>query len=161
MIVAAHAGTGKTHLASMYPDKVIDFICMRYKYFLESEPVDGEASKANPDNEMRSEWPENYVQELIKLRNSDKIILIPPDVCVLALLDAESIPYLLIYPQRSAKEEYRRRYVERGNTAYFIQVFIDGWDLLLERMEKHPHGQHIVLESHQFLSDVIKIRKES
>ena len=32
MIIATHAGTGKTTLARMYPDRVIDLVCMPYKY---------------------------------------------------------------------------------------------------------------------------------
>ena len=89
MIVAAHAGTGKTHLAAMYPDKVIDFTCMPYKYHLEPGQADGESGKANPDNVMRHEWPRNYVQELIKMGGSEKIILIPPDIFVLALYNRQ------------------------------------------------------------------------
>ena len=157
MIVAAHAGTGKTYLATMYPDKVIDFVSMPYKYFLKSESGEGESGKANPDYEMRPEWPDNYVQELEKLCDSDKIILIPPDIFVLVMLDARNIPYLLVYPQRSAKEVYRQRYIERGNTDAFLDIFVDGWDLFLERMEGHPRGKHIVLEPHQFLHDVIEL----
>ena len=33
-IIAAFAGTGKTTLAMRYPDLVIDFVAMPYKYYL-------------------------------------------------------------------------------------------------------------------------------
>ena len=58
-IIAAFAGTGKTKLAAMYPDLVVDFVCMPYKYYLIQEYDNGESSKRNPENTIREDWPAN------------------------------------------------------------------------------------------------------
>ena len=53
MIIAAFSGTGKTTLASLYPQTVIDFTCMPYKYHLDDDKeADYEACKANPDHDL-------------------------------------------------------------------------------------------------------------
>jgi hypothetical protein len=155
MIIAAYAGTGKTTLAAMYPDNTEDFVCMPYKYYLAPDDNNGEISKGNPNNLMREDWPQNYIKAIKMALCAEKALLIPSDSHVMMLLRLESIPYTLCYPRRDAKETYRRRFIARGNTEDFLSIFIDGWDLFLDNLEKDEAGQRIVLEPHQFLSDVI------
>ena len=154
MIIAAYAGTGKTTLAEMYPDNVTDFVCMPYKYHLSPDYDSGEAGKGNPYNIMREEWPQNYVEAIKSALTTGKTLLIPSDVNVLALLRQEKIPYTLCYPQRDAKEIYRQRFIDRGNTEDFLSIFIDGWDFYIGKLETVEAERRIVLEPHQFLSDV-------
>jgi 3-oxoacid CoA-transferase subunit A len=115
MIIAAYAGTGKTTMAKLYPETVIDFVCMPYKYMLDDEDTWNEARKANEDNIMQDDWPFNYVSAIKQAMDNDKILLIPSDFFVLMILQAEKIPYILCYPQKDAKEVYRKRYLDRGN----------------------------------------------
>jgi hypothetical protein len=153
MIIAAYAGTGKTTMAKLYPQSVVDFVCMPYKYELEWDDRCGEDGKANPDNILREDWPYNYVSAVKLAVNEGKLLLIPSDLFVLALLERENIPYTLCYPQRSAKEVYRRRFIDRGNTEEFIEIFIDGWDQRIAALEQDTCGCHLVLRPDQFLSD--------
>jgi len=155
IIVAAFAGTGKTTAATLFPQTVIDFVCMPYKYALEQGDDAGEAGKANPNNVMRDEWPRNYVDAIKAAMTEDRILLIPTDLIVLWLLQRESIPYWLVYPQRKAKDVYHQRFLERGNTESFIDVFIGRWGSFFNAFEQDTYGRHIVLEPHQFLSDVL------
>jgi hypothetical protein len=155
MIIAAYAGTGKTTFAELYPKTVIDFVSMPYKYVLDDDM--SEACKANPDNIMRDDWPFNYVSAIKQALDSDKILLIPTDLLVLKILQSEKIPYVLCYPQKDAREIYRKRFLDRGNTVEFIKVFIDRWDEFFEGFERDSYGQHIVLKPGQYLSDVIDI----
>ena len=155
MIVAAHSGTGKTTLARMFPEKMVDFVCMPYKYHLpENIPYD-ESIKASSDLVMRDFWVFDYVTAIKEELKHGKTLLIPPAWNVLLHLEMDNIPYLLCYPQRSAKEVYRQRYISRGNSKEFLSIFIDEWDNFIDTMEADTYGQHIILEPHQFLSDVI------
>jgi len=158
MIIAAHAGTGKTTLAKMYPDRVADLVAMPYKYYLSQDfdSIEEETIKANPDIPMHDDWPYNYIEAIKENMSSGKILLIPPDSMVRWMLMNENIPYTLCYPQRDAKEIYRQRYLKRGNTEDFLRVFIDRWDVFLDLMEGDTYAQHIVMLPHQFLSDVIE-----
>ena len=155
MIIAAFAGTGKTTMAKLHPQTTIDLVCMPYKYELEPDGnFEDESCKASLDNIMRIEWPYNYVNAIKQIYKNDKHILIPTDLYVLMLLQKEKIPYLICYPERSAKEIYRRRFLERGNTEDFINIFIGRWDEFISSFEKDNYGRHIVLQSDQFLNDI-------
>ena len=154
MIIAAYAGTGKTTLAKQCPDEFVDFICMPHKYELADDAGESEAGKANPENIMRDDWPYNYVAAIINAMGGGKHLIIPSDMFVLMLLQAKSIPYILCYPKREAREEYRRRFLARGNTQEFIDIFIGRWDGFMDSLEGDSHGKHLVLEPGAYLSDV-------
>ena len=157
-IIAAYAGTGKTHFASLYPELAIDLVCMPYKYVITQDTLYDESSKANPENIMHYDWPYNYIAAIKQNLESDKLLLIPSDLFILELLMKEKLHYCLCYPQRNAKEIYRERYINRGNTTEFIDIFIGGWDRFMDEFENNSYGQHIVLQPNQFISDVIKTR---
>ena len=157
MIIAAYAGTGKTYFASLYPQKVIDLVCMPYKYIINSNNIFDESSKANIDDVLNPNWPLNYLLAIKNNLQSDKIILIPPDYFILMLLKSENMQYYICYPQRNIKEQYLKRYIDRGNNANFIDIFIGRWDEFIDSYEKDSFGKHIVLQANQFLSDVIEV----
>ena len=56
MIIAAYAGCGKTFFAQI-SHSALDLHCMPYKYFPRENNERGESGKADPNNEMRPEWP--------------------------------------------------------------------------------------------------------
>jgi len=156
MIIAAYAGTGKTTAAKLYPERVVDFVCMPYKYILAADgSADGESRKADPGNIMREDWPYNYINVVKENLKEEKTLLIPTDLNVLLLLRHKKIPYTLCYPQISDKEIYRQRFINRGNTEEFIGIFIGGWEQRINTLKQDKYGKHIVLKSNQFLSDVI------
>jgi hypothetical protein len=127
MIIAAYAGTGKTHFASLYPNVAIDLVCMPYKYALTENTPCNESSKANTDNILNYDWPLNYFSAIKQNLESNKLLLIPSDLFILELLRKEKMHYCLCYPQRNAKEIYWQRYIKRGNTTEFIDIFIGKW----------------------------------
>ena len=145
----------------MHRQAVIDFVCMPYKYYLEPEGNQSEACKANFDNVMREDWPYNYISAIKETMESGMMLVIPSDLSVLDLLYLEGLPYILCYPQRCEKEAYRKRFIARGNTNSFIDVFIGKWDWFLDALENDQHSRHIVLGPNQFLSDVIRIGSTS
>lgn len=133
-IIAAFCGCGKTYAAKHLGERALDMVCVPYKYNVSRDSWSGEEDeklKATYDSEdMRAAWPTNYVEALEDEYKSGKwdFIFIPPDMCVLALLEMYKIPYVLAYPQRECKEEYERRFIERGNSQEFLDVFIGRWD---------------------------------
>ena len=64
--------------------------------------------------------------------------------------------YILVYPEKSLKEEYRQRYIARGNSDSFMRLFVDGWEERLESLRANK-GVHIPLAKDEYLLDV-KIR---
>jgi hypothetical protein len=63
----------------------------------------------------------------------------------------------LAYPQRDAKGVYHKRFIDRGNSEVFINIFIGNWDCFFDMLEKDPCDMHIVLQPQQFLSDAIDL----
>ena len=159
-IIAAHAGTGKTTFAAQNPERFIDFVCMPFKYYLpENYNEDkSESCKADFNLEMREDYPFNYVEAIRNtLNETDKTLIIPSASEVLWLLRCENIPYLLYYPENTekSKEEYRKRYIARGNTESFLEIFIDGWDRFMKSFENDNYGVHFILKPNEYLTDVI------
>jgi hypothetical protein len=157
MIISAYAGTGKTTFAENHSSKAIDFVCMPYKYYIDENrghDYNPEAVKADHDLVMREEWPSNYVQAIREIIDRYQYILIPTDILVLSLLRVHDIPYYICYPERDAKEEYREKYLKRGNTESFLDVFIERWDNWINAFERDTYGARIILKSGQYLSDV-------
>lgn len=114
-VIAAFTGTGKTYFCSKH-EEALDLVCMPYKYEnlpLEYEP---EKCKANSENIISMDWPFNYIDEIILRLPQYRYVVIPSDSMGCSMLREEQIPCYLCYPQRSLKEEYRKRFLQRGNT---------------------------------------------
>ncbi|NLG04662.1 MAG: hypothetical protein GX567_12665 [Clostridia bacterium] len=156
MIIAAFAGVGKTYFCDHLEDAK-DFVCMPYKYFLpetDSDNVEHEKAKADFSLQMNPEYPSNYINAILENMELYKYLVIPSDSSVLAGLEDMHIPYILCFPERTAKEEYRRRYLQRGNNEEFIDIFIGGWDNFMKSLQYDEYGAKIILAEDKYLLDV-------
>lgn len=164
-IVAAFAGVGKTYFCGLYP-QALDFVVMPFKYENYSQIAnccaEGESIKAHESLELRYDWRDFYYQALMDTyhRYPGEILVIPTDRSILRRLEQDTLPYTVVYPSRSLKEEYCQRYLARGNTDSFLDVFIGGWDMWMESIRDN-NGSHIELQSGEFLSDVIQLPNSS
>lgn len=125
----------------------------------EKEEIDGEEIKANWDLILRRDWCPHYYWAVKYLLQycPDRHIVIPTVGKILDFLDADKIPYTIVYPDKSLKAEYEQRYRDRGNTEEFTDVFIGLWDAWMSELEqrKSPYIKRIVLQQGQYLSDVL------
>ena len=161
MIIVAFAGTGKTTFCENH-ENAIDFTVMKYKYENFDEvyaKCNGETIKANPELIINTGWQYDYYEDLIKTyeENKDKIIIIPTDTIIMQWLESDEIPFTIVYPAADLKEEYRERYIERGNNEEFIKVFIDNWDYWQRVFQFPKSAIKIELKAKQYLGDVIVI----
>ena len=157
MIIAGFAGIGKSRLAALKPDKYEDCVARPYKYFLDEDDrsdESDEASKADLLSEIHWCWPCNYLNALIHRNGNSRNLLIPSDQRVLKDLRAEGVPYALVYPAQEAKEEYRQRFITRGNSESFLEIFIENWDSFMFNLNNDPCPCRIILGPGQYLSDV-------
>ena len=157
MIIAGFAGIGKSRLAALKPDKYEDCVARPYKYFLDEDDRSAEsdeASKGDCLSEIHWCWPCNYVNSLLHRNANSKNLLIPSDRRVLEDLRTEGVPYALVYPASEAKEEYRQRFISRGNSESFLEIFIDSWDSFMSELNDDPCPYRIILGPGQYLSDV-------
>ena len=165
MIYAAYAGTGKSYFCQEHLE-AIDLICMPFKYTnlpeiygsIESDRK-GEQVKANQELILRSHWVLYYYWAIKYLLYycPEIPIVIPTIDLILNFLEADQIPYTLIYTEKNLKDEYEKRYRNCGNTEEFLDIFIGQWEFRIEELEQKnsPLAKHIVLQEGQYLLDVI------
>lgn len=164
MIIAAFAGTGKTYFCEHVP-QAIDFVCMPWKYtnFYEvaSFMEEGEQIKANDELELNFGWQKEYYDALIDTvkKYPDQIVVIPTVSAVQRMLEADDMPYTVVIPKQDLKDEYEQRYIARGNTEEFLDVFIGSWDWWMNIVRKNICKNVIELESGQYLYDVLHFEK--
>ena len=154
MIIAAYAGCGKTTFAEKTWNSV-DLVCVPYKYHVtdDLEEKMTEAGKACYGYSINSAWPRNYISAVLTAYHRYQYVVIPTILPVLEELRRLRIPYVLCYPERGLKEEYKERYRKRGNLEAFEEVFVGCWDYYLDRFETDEYGKHILLKTGEYLLD--------
>ena len=161
MIIAAFAGVGKSTFCEQNREKSIDFICMPYKYSNFEEVAEGlaegESIKAHEGLDFVFGWQKDYFEAIKELeaQHPEKYIVIPTERQVLEMLYEEGIPYTLVYPHESLQEEYRSRYITRGDSETFVSIFADGWKGWMKSLKECPGENRIVLQAGEFFADVI------
>ncbi len=155
MIVAGYAGVGKSMFARATAAISIDLHSMPYRRILPNERDEGESIKAAPYLLANPAFPYNYIAAILEAESKYEYVLIPPIGSVLSQIYRDyQIPYLLCYPSIELKEEYRQRFLSRGNTADFTDVFIAQWDERIQMLEGDTCGIHFRLGPGQFLTDI-------
>lgn len=159
-IIAGFSGIGKSTYCKQ--SGAIDFECMPYKYDNYYEMLERsenrEQLKADINLRLNWHWQAKYYAAILELmeREPGACIVIPSEMSVLKRLQLNQIPYTLVYPERGLKEEYRQRFLNRGNTENFIAVFYDLWDHWMDSLREDTYGRHVVLKANQYLSDVLQ-----
>lgn len=158
MIIAAFAGVGKTYFCNNIHN-AMDFVCMPYKYFMpetKKDMAEDEQLKGDFSLEMNPMYPSNYIKSIMDNIDKYEYLVIPSDKRVLKGLRNNKVSYILCYPTINAKDEYRKRYLRRGNTEDFIEIFIGRWDSFMKSLRADDYGIHIEMNKHEHLLDVKK-----
>lgn len=88
----------------------------------------------NPD------FPQNYIQHIKDCIGKEDIVFISSHDVVRKALEAERIPYVLVYPQEFLLDDFMKRFKDRGNDEAFIKFQEDNWYKFIYQMrnEKYP-----------------------
>lgn len=116
--------------------------------------MEDEKAKADISLEMNPEYPSNYINAILENMVKYKYLVIPSDSLVLVGLKDKHIPYILCFPESTAKEEYKKRYLQRGNTEEFIDIFIGGWDNFMKSLRHDAYGAKVILNKDEYLLNV-------
>jgi hypothetical protein len=137
VLCAAFPGTGKSTM---------------YRRYAGSEKIilDSDSSKFDKD-----QFPENYLQHIKDNIGKVDVICISSHKEVRDALVANNLPFTLIYPDKSTKDEYISRYTDRGNSSQFIELVEKNWGLWIDECEQQKGCKHIVLPSMIFVDDVL------
>lgn len=135
IVISAFCGTGKTYTDNNSDKKTIEFECWEYD---------------------KGDFPNNYIDDIKFQIGKMDYIFISTNPVVLKELHKQGVNIKLIYPDISLKEEYFKRYLDRGSSSDFMDTLDRYWfDWLIELKEQN-YCQHILLESGQYISNVLK-----
>lgn len=157
MLIAAYAGCGKSTAAQTLGPNVVDLPSMPYRWLL--PPVDPnrltgpemEREKGALHHIADPRFPHNYVLDILREERAGKTVLFPTIVPAIDMLvESYGRDVLVVCPEDDLKEEYRQRFVNRGNSADFLDLFIGEWEDRLEDIGKSK-GRYLRLKSGEYL----------
>ena len=119
--------------------------------------LDSDSSKFSWISEgvRHPEFPQNYMNHIKdNLDHADTILVSSHKVVRSALVDND-LDFTLVYPKRELKQEYLDRCKSRGSDNAFLEMLSSNWDNFLDELDSQQNCKKILLESGQYLSDVI------
>ena len=102
-------------------------------------------------------FPDNYIEHIKTGLDNDSVdkILVSSHKDVRDALVKNGISFVLVYPDRSLKDEYIQRYKDRGNNDAFVKLLDDNWDTWMDEMDSMKAPYKVRLGKGQYLTDVI------
>lgn len=140
-VIAAFPATGKTHLFQTDPGSYVD--------------SDSSAFSWITPGVRHPEWPDNYMAHIRGKLAFGKTVLVSTHTEVRSALREGNIPFTLAYPAIELRDEYIARMNERGSASKFVTFVAGQWDQLIASCMEQDGCDHIVLDSGEYLSDVI------
>lgn len=155
MIIAAYAGTGKSYLAKIW-DKAVEIPSMPYAWILPDEDPNKnyELEKAAKYHVRNPLFPCNMLKAILEAEQKHDVVIIPTVNAIIDILQERyARKIVLCYPNDGLEEEYRTRYIKRGNSDDFLELFADHMQLFIEPLQINAKAHHIVLQRGEYLVD--------
>lgn len=102
------------------------------------------------------EFPKNYIEHVKDNIGQAHIILVSSHKVVRDALRENGIEYVLVYPDKSLKDEYVRRYIDRGSDDAFVKMIENNWTTFIEEIESEVFPTKRTLKSGEYLTNVVK-----
>ena len=156
MIIAGFEGVGKTTYARMHPEDVVDLDYAQFKFEASGSSTGSKASKPDPERTINPNWPFNYIEAIEDAKNDYTYVLISTDDVVLSILKEREEAFLVVRPFFGVKDEYRRRFTQRGESEEYIESFSTNWARFMSSLERVGSCVQITLDIDEYLADVVK-----
>ena len=115
-VISAFPGTGKSTYHRAHPDTTLDSDSSEFSWVGE-----GADKVRNPD------FPANYIEHIKENLGKVEFIFVSSHLEVRNALRDNAIFFYLLYPDVDEKEEYIKRYTDRGSPASFIELLDIKW----------------------------------
>lgn len=115
--------------------------------------IDSDSSKFDKTN-----FPANYIEHIKEKLKDESLdyIFVSTHTSVRHALVSAKIPYILVYPKITLKQEYLQRYRDRGSPGSFIDLMDKSWSDFVVDCASQYGCERIILTEGQYLSDVLK-----
>ena len=90
----------------------------------------------NNTKDRNPDFPNNYIQHIKNNIRKVDVIFVSSHADVRKALNDNGIKFFMVYPDKSLKEEWVRRFKERGNDEKFIEFISNNWDNFIDDIEK-------------------------
>lgn len=146
-VICGFSGIGKSTAEQKHKD-VIDFESSAYSHIF----------KCGCPDEKNASFPGNYIDALCdNMQNkANTVYLLSCHEEVRNELKNRGIPYIIVMPFPSLREEYIRRWLRRGSSVEFIEMMSERWDEMVDSCEK-DNAPKIHLKCGEYLDDVLPI----
>lgn len=159
LIICGFPGVGKS-AASQKSRDICD--CESTPFHTIYEEVytgkNGEAIPPTIISVKNPNWVSDYVDRIEKISSDGNAfyVLVSLHKEVRDEMDKRGLPYVIVVPEKSLKDEYLGRYVKRGNGQSFIRKVYDNWDEWLDEIESS--GDPVIhLKAGEVLADILPI----
>ncbi len=144
LVVSAFPGTGKSYIFK-HPNglKVLDSDSSNFSW--------KEKGVRNPD------FPKNYINHIKDNLDKCDIVMVSSHKDVRNGLVDAGIEFTLAFPTKDCKEEYLKRYKERGNEQSFIDMMDANWEKFISECCLQGNCKKVRLSQGQYLKDVLDI----
>lgn len=107
----------------------------------------------NVDGTPNKDFPNNYLSAIKwqLVNNNWKYLFVSCHKEVIDFLKREHIPFVIIYPEASRKEEIINIAKERGNKEDFLETLANNYEQSIERLAHEPKSYP--LAENEFISD--------
>jgi len=129
-VISAFPACGKSYCYNNHQDKYI---------MLDSDSSEFSWVKDNEGNntkERNPEFPQNYMKHIKDNIGKVDIIFVSSHDVVRKALNDNGINTIIVYPNKKLKEEWIRRFRNRGNNDGFIEFISNNWDKLKQKLNK-------------------------
>ncbi|MEG2289571.1 MAG: hypothetical protein RSC24_06350 [Clostridium sp.] len=108
----------------------------------------------NNTKERNQDFPNNYIEHIKANIGKVDIIFVSSHDVVRDALKENNIKYVLVYPEMNSKEEYIKRYKQRGNNDGFIDFITSNWENFITCMQNETFPYKKELKDWQYLSSI-------
>lgn len=153
MIIAGFVGVGKTRAAEEWDNCINIELSPLYQF--QPEYPSGrqlEASKELRQYILNPLYPYNAILKILQEEALERLVIINAVKSILIPLAEEyQRKCVLVYPDVSLRNEYRRMYLQRGNNDAFVHRMMEEWNSRLRFLNGFDYGSvHLPLESSRY-----------
>lgn len=155
LVIAGFAGIGKTILAEKY-ENVIDLESSPFRWdYSNVAKQDYEKMKGKPNRIPNKNFPQNYFDAIINAQKKYDIICIWLQFQhIIPFCENNNIDFLFCYPSKEAFEDYKKRYLERGNDINWINNVCNYYYRIYDKLESFKCPK-IILNKNETLEDYL------
>ncbi|WP_252214447.1 hypothetical protein [Clostridium sp. VAP41] len=133
-VISAFPACGKSYCFRNHQDifSMLDSDSSEFSWIKDSE--------GNNTKERNPNFPSNYIDHIKENIGKVDVVFVSSHEAVRKALAENNIKTIIVYPNKCMKEEWIRRFKERGNNEAFIKFISDNWNNFINDIQNEDYG---------------------